>query len=437
MLLAFVDHITPRHQYIFDFMFRDVLGIPVELTENPDHFEAWEGAKLSYCQPLGLSPQPSGSSFRPAGLLSDCSLYTQSVKALDYQGMQLWFPVEDHPGLPFDPFSMAFYILTRMEEYLPFEADEHGRFTEKNSLQEKYGLLQEPVVNRLAFIILEKLQQSYPDLKPDVRYSFLPTVDVDIAFAHLGKDPVRAMGGLTRLALRGDFNALKQRLETVRGKSRDPYDNFDLHLQLAKKFHTGLIYFLLVGDYGRYDKMLSYKNRHFKELIRKLAAEAGIGIHPSYASFDHPELLMKELERLEIAANQEIVKHRAHFLRMRFPGTFRKLMESGITDDYSLGYSGTNGFRAGTATPFCFYDVLKEEKTTLKVHPFIFMDSAMIDHRKLTPDEAFAESAGLVDKVRKWGGEAIGIWHNYSLCEQGQYRGWQQVFKDIMEHASK
>jgi hypothetical protein len=39
--------------------------------------------------------------------------------------------------------------------------------------------------------------------------------------------------------------------------------------------------------------------------------------------------------------------------------------------------------------------------------------------------------------VEKYGGEAIGIWHNYSLSEKGQYKGWEDVLISIFKQYEK
>ena len=443
MILALVDHITPRHRYIFEFMFRDILGLDISLTESREEFAGFDSVKFQY----GVDEQQDGTIFFSSGLLKEKGLHPSLSDNLSGnetpsqpRGLHPFaplFPVENGGSLPFDPFSAAFYVLTRMEEYLPFEPDAHGRFTEKESLQYATGLLQEPVVNQFAFMVLDALRKQYPGLEPTINYNFLPTIDVDIAFAHLGKQPLRALGGYVKLLLKGDLHGLKERWRVVHRQLPDPYDNFDLHLELAKQYGTGLIYFFLLGNYGKYDKMLSHRNRHFRELIKKVSGEAETGIHPSYASFGKREQVKLEMERLEEITGNPVEKHRAHFLRLKFPDTFRDLVALGIKEDHSLGYSTVNGFRAGTANPFYFYDVLKDEKTGLLLRPFIFMDSAMIDHSKMGPDEGWEEVSKLLEKVRRYGGEAAGIWHNYSLSEKGQYRGWQQLFRNVMKTAAE
>ena len=72
---------------------------------------------------------------------------------------------------------------------------------------------------------------------------------------------------------------ISERVRTMTGEIKDPYDNFDLHLELAGRSGTGLIYFILLGDYGKYDKMLSYKNKRFRDLVKKLDEKAGSILH--------------------------------------------------------------------------------------------------------------------------------------------------------------
>jgi len=117
---------------------------------------------------------------------------------------------------------------------------------------------------------------------------------------------------------------------------------------------------------------------------------------------------------------------------LSFPHSYRSLAVLGFTDVHSLGYSTVNGVRAGTATPFLFFDLLREEITDLRLHPFLFMDSAMADHLKYTPEQALEEAMKLTDKVRRYGGEAIGIWHNYALSDQGPYQGWRGLLESIL-----
>ena len=431
MILVYCDHITPRHRFIFRFIFEDVLGLGLHITEDRNEFFSCQEPKINYSH----SEIEGSIQFRPHSILSEPGINPQDellrqLNNLTIEQLNLQ-PIEH---LPFDPFALSFYLVTRYEEYLPFNNDIHGRFPPEQSLAFKKNFLRIPLVDLLADKLKQKLEEHYPGLKiPGQPFRFIPSFDIDIAFAHLGKGWLRASGAWMKILLKGNLKQARERIHTMAGKMNDPYDNFGLHLNLAEKYKLPLLYFVLLGDFSEFDRNVSYKNNRFRNLIKELNINAEMGLHPSYRSHLNPELFEKEKKRLEGIIEVPVSKGRFHFLRLNFPASYRLLLSGNIKDDYSLGYSTMNGFRASTCTPFFFYDLHKEEITGLKIHPFIFMDSAMIDHLKLVPQDAVHEIGELVGQVEKYGGEAIGIWHNYSLCEKDQYKGWQEVLSITFE----
>ena len=431
MILVYCEHITERHRYIFDFVFGDILCMNCRLTQNRQEFESGPGPKINY-SPFEIS---GTLHIKPHPLLGETGIRDQHINISKWNGLPVFFQVEEPSAMPFDPFALSFYLISRYEEYLPFGADEHGRFRPESGLAYREGFLRIPLVDAIMHELKILLKGQFPGISvPGQAFRFIPSIDIDIAFAHLGKGWGRAAAAWLKLLLKTDFSQIRERLLTLNGKTADPYDNFQVHLDLAAKYGHQLMYFVLLGDFGRYDRNTSYKSKRFRKLLKELNEKAVLGIHPSYRSYFGNELFEEETRRLGDIIGKPVTDNRFHFLLLKFPESYRLLISQGITDDYSLGYSSLNGFRASTCTPFCFYDLEKEEKTDLKLHPFIFMDSAMIDHLKLSPSEATAEIIKLVDQVGIYGGEAIGIWHNYSLSEKDQYKGWQKVFISIFRH---
>jgi hypothetical protein len=431
MILVYCDHISPRHRYIFDFIFKDILGSECRLIIDKQEFASFNGPKINYSN----EDFPGVIQVLPHGLLSELG-----VKPQEFLPEQLKHGTWNlEPGTwnlasP-DPFALSFYLITRYEEYLPFVPDQHERFTVEQSLAYRENFLRIPLVNIFAYELKKLIENHYPGLKfPGQPFLFIPSFDIDIAFAHSGKGWPRAAAAWAKLLLKADIKQIKERITTLSGKINDPYDNFGLHKELAEKYGHQLLYFVLNGNFSRNDRNTSYKNKRFRNLIKELSISAEMGLHPSYHAHLRPELFEEEKGRLGDMVNKDITRSRFHFLRLKFPESYQLLISQGITDDYSLGYSTMNGFRASTCTPFNFYDLEKEEITNLKLHPFIFMDSAMIDHLKLNPRDAISEITELVDQVKKYGGEAIGIWHNYSLSEKDQYKGWQEVLTRILAH---
>jgi hypothetical protein len=128
---------------------------------------------------------------------------------------------------------------------------------------------------------------------------------------------------------------------------------------------------------------------------------------------------------------------RQHYLMLSFPHTYQQLQKLGIREDYSMGYAANSGFRAGTFTPFRFYDLTTECETTLVIHPFAVMDVTLRHYLKLTPDDALERIKQLIDKVRKVDGTFTSLWHNESLSEHGVWKGWRGIFEGMVEYAVK
>ena len=67
------------------------------------------------------------------------------------------------------------------------------------------------------------------------------------------------------------------------GIKKDPYDTYAEMRKIAAKTDQFLS-FILLGDWGPYDKNIHWKNLAYGSLIRGLNLEGEVGIHPSYGS---------------------------------------------------------------------------------------------------------------------------------------------------------
>ncbi len=430
VLSVYIEDISPRASWVLRLIFEDLLGLKLSLTDDSTLLSIPGKTVLNY----SVAEAPHLLSITPYGLLSETDLKPQDVRMSQYEGLPVFFPTGDG-DLPFDPFSMIFYLVSRYEEYLPFKADGHGRFPHTESLAYKEGFLKLAIVNRLALKLKGLLLQKFPDLVcncPD--YRFIPTIDVDIAFAHLGKGFVRTYGAMAKLLLKGNIKEIGKRIRTMQGKAEDPYDNFDLLLSLFSKYSLDPVFFILAGNPGPFDRNLSLKNKLFAGLLIKLSESAELGVHPSYgAGHDHGKI-KNEIDRIEAVTGKKVSKSRQHFVRMRFPETYEGLLHNGILEDYSMGYASMSGFRAGIASPFRFYNLRNDEETSLIVHPFIFMDTTLDDYMKLDPKDYPAAVVPLIEEVKAVNGTLIAIWHNYALADDVQKH---KAFKDIMKTASR
>jgi hypothetical protein len=190
-----------------------------------------------------------------------------------------------------------------------------------------------------------------------------------------------------------------------------------------------------MGNYSKYDKNISWRSSSLRQWIKKIADRYFIGLHPSYSSNSKPSKLETEIARLNSITGKQIIRSRQHFLKINFPDTYRTLLALGIQEDWSLGYASILGFRAGIASPFFFYDILKEEQTNLRIFPFAAMDATLHYYLKLSPKSALEELKLLVDEVKKVQGTFIFIAHNDLISEASIWKGWNKYFQEFIAYA--
>lgn len=371
---------------------------------------------------------------KPWGLLEEDTIrQTFDPPVQHWDGELVVFPVEGG-ALPFDVFSMAFYLLSRYEEYFDFPADEHQRYPASASIAMKTGNLQRPWLD----LVLEKLKawllshfESLVFKKHE--FSFLPTIDVDMAYAYRGKPIWRNLLAFSRDVLKGSWKLAGERLLVLSGKKEDPHHTFGLIESLHKR--EKVRYFFLLADYSTYDKNLPWNHPLMKSLVRHLKKAATIGIHPSYHAMENKNLMVKEIKTLKELTGEDVLHSRQHYLRCTFPQTFQNLADVGILHDYTLGYPEAVGFRASTCKSFPFYNLRLNKQTNLILHPFMVMDVTLNYYLKLTPQQAMLQIKSLLTQVKHVGGNAISLWHNESLSETGNWLEWRQVYEFLISEA--
>lgn len=228
---------------------------------------------------------------------------------------------------------------------------------------------------------------------------------------------------------------LKLQVKTWLRIQKDPYDSFDYLQSLDEKYNLRPTYFWLIGNYGTFDKNIHHANKHFQSMIQANAGRFPIGIHPSFGSKEHQDIVDKEIHRLEKITSLRTIRSRQHFLLLNFPETYSRLDNLSIQEDYTMGYARYLGFRASIATPFYWYNLEEEKTTNLQVFPFQMMDVTFNTYQKLQPEEVLEQAIPVIQNTKKVGGHLISIWHNSSLCEAWQWKGWRKVYEEIIEEA--
>jgi hypothetical protein len=146
--------------------------------------------------------------------------------------------------------------------------------------------------------------------------------------------------------------------------------------------------------------------------------------------------MRKEIERLEEITAKKITRNRFHFLRFNIPASYLRLVKLGIEEDYSLGHASRAGFRAGTCSPFYFFNLVKNERTNFRIHPFAFMDATLTHYNRLSSSKALDKILQIMQYVKEVEGPFLGLWHNSSFTEQREWKGWRNIFETVAAEAS-
>jgi hypothetical protein len=428
MILIYVEKITPRLEYTCRLLFGNLLGTKAVFTSDPAEFRRSDHPKINYSSSrlkdeLYLKPHP---------ILFENHVTDPYPEPVEYQGEKYFFKTSADSFLPFDPLAASFFLVTRFEEYLEKERGPNNRYPHEKSILSRYNLLKKPVVHLWANLLAKKIRECYPKFTvPEPQFRFLSTIDVDNAWAFTNKGWTRNAGALVKDLITGNHINNMARIRTWLKKQQDPYDTYHYLNHIFHQNRDRVIFFFLVGDYKKYDKNIRHTNKAFRNLIRETAREYDVGIHPSYFSSEKrgEKNLTIEIERLNEITGKKTVKSRQHYLRLFFPETYCRLISHGITEDYSMGYSASTGFRAGLCNPYPFFDLYKNQETNLVIFPFQVMDVTLRDYLQMDVEEAKKEIDTLMQEVKKAGGTFTGIWHNESLSNHGRWKGYREVFE--------
>ena len=154
----------------------------------------------------------------------------------------------------------------------------------------------------------------------------------------------------------------------------DPMDSFDQiqELEDSHGFRSTFFFMSLRHGLSREGRRYGVKNPRVAEVAEKLL-EGGweIGLHADYHNHLSLSSLKEQKRRLEDVIQKQISGCRHHYLRVRFPDSWKIYAQAGFNYSSNMGWgSGFQGFRAGTCLP---YQPVREH--SLLEIPFQLMDT--------------------------------------------------------------
>ena len=298
----------------------------------------------------------------------------------------------------------TFFFISRAEELINTQRDEHGRFLAKYSILGKNNRLMIPTVDEYARMLMKLLDLPLPT--PSFSQIYL-THDIDTV-AHY-RHWRGAIGGI----LRGQWRKV---IASLKNLHNDPAFTFSWLIAQDKKVEGAeCIYFVkdTMGkgyDYPQYK--LDGKDFETAEMLIENSG-AKIGWHGSYYGGDKANRLLGDKAGL----------HRSHYLRCSID-QMQRLAEVGVTDDFTMMFPDQVGFRLQTTRAVRWINPKTMTLTDLVLHPLTVMDCTLSNsnYMNLSEDEAYFECQRLFDKVHQNAGEVVILWHNTIVTNDGYHR---------------
>lgn len=454
-----------ERSYVFNVIFTEFLGIPYEcrqmngsetkirlLGSLEEEVIRWSDvffhtSKEKWCTVSSLPHTPLPT-WNVAQDLPEAKVVKSVLPVIYGEPLddQRWF---EHSGqeirLGLDIAGSIFFMLTRYEELVLSDRDEHGRFPAKASLAYRENFLDRPIVDEYVEILWACIKRLWPNLERKKQmYRVWLSHDVDEPLAIVGRPWHKVfrsvMGDLIK---RQSIDLAVQRLvaRATGNYERDPYNTFAFIMDLSERYGLKSTFFFKVGCTNpRFDANYSMDNPWVQKLMRTIHERGHeIGLHPSYESYNRCEVMRAEYEKLVHSAEQlgifqEQWGSRQHFLRWENPITWQILDEVGLDYDATLGFADRVGFRCGTCREFPVFNLRTRQTLRLREQPLIAMDTTMLStvYMALQPEYVIEEIRKLSTLCRRFGSAFTLLWHNTSLTQAWQKKLYLEILAAIL-----
>jgi Family of unknown function (DUF7033) len=347
----------------------------------------------------------------------------------------------------FDIISFTFWMLSRYEETLYSVLDEHERFPATSSHAFKHGYLERPIVDEWLDILRQVLSLTFPDLELK-KHAFKMYVSHDVdspsryRFRNF-KSLIRGVGGdlIKRQDIKSAFSALSIRMSPKNKlHNQDSFNTFNWIMDTSEKNQiVSAFYFICGRTHPKLDADYDIDHPVIRNLLRAVHKRGHeIGLHPSYNTFNNPEAIINEANRLkqickEEGINQDSWGGRMHYLRWKTPITMHGWEGANMNYDSSLGYADSPGFRCGTCFEYTAFDAINSKKLNLRIRPLIAMESTIIAKKYLglgLTSDATDKFIQLKKNCQQVAGNFSLLWHNSELYSEEQKYIYENILKN-------
>ena len=353
--------------------------------------------------------------------------------------------------LNYDIPGITYWMLARCEEVDPpgVFLDNHERFSAMASHAFHHSYLERPLVDEWIGILRQVIERLWPRL-PLVQHQFQVVVSHDVdqpseyAFGSRNLFCKNLAGDILKrrspnLALNRIFIRLNSRCFLQPG---DPFNTFEWLMDISEEAGIRSAFYFICGRTNPfYDALYEPEHPAIRHLMRRIHQRGHeIGLHPSYDTCEHSELIVREGHRLKRICHEEGITQsrwggRMHYLRWKWPITAYGLEDAGLQYDSSLSFADRPGFRCGTCHPYPMFDPVSQRPMRLIQRPLIAMECSVIAERYLGlgyGPSSLALFQRLKQHCQAVDGQFTLLWHNSNFTTAMD----RELYRQVIDGAS-
>jgi hypothetical protein len=319
--------------------------------------------------------------------------------------------------------------LSRVEESLCAESDEHGRFPASCSVAFRENFLERPILDEHGLAFRQALTSFLPGWAPEpssLRLKLTHDIDdVGIPFSFRTALSHTLKRHSPSASLRDIFAAGSPALPTELGLVCKLAE-----ISRSRGLHSA--FFWKASELTRYDSGYRLDHPKIRRVIESLRSnDFELGVHPGYETFLNSQNLAREVEALKASLGVTFPGGRQHYLRWK-PQTWLDWETCGLRYDSSVGFAEQFGFRAGTAFPFRPWCWTEDRELNLVELPLVLMDCTPVKYMRIGLRPGLERIRALVRRLQKTGGVFTLLWHNAPLMDP-DYESWYEEVLNLLD----
>ncbi|MFZ1080873.1 MAG: polysaccharide deacetylase family protein [Candidatus Kryptoniota bacterium] len=438
------ERLRQKIKYGFNLLFQPLRAEIIfsdEFLENAINIAYGDGPLFGKGKALCLNPSSEFEDCITDSRLPDIS----HLSWFDFAGKKLpkLFPISG-AVFDFDIAAATFMLASEFQDLVSLERDEFDRLRAMDSLQDKLGVLDFPVVNYYSMLLKKKLEDFF-NVKIGLKqydgadHGLALTHDVDYT-SSLNLKMIRRNVFGHAILNNGDLTPNERAMKllypflAIAGYNPPKYGlKFLRSIETQSELKS--TFFIKTGSTAKQDMNYNYRSRSMKNFVDSLIGLGfEIGIHPSMNTYLDDKQFITEKTRLEKVIGREINSVRQHYLKFTAGKTVGVWENAAMKYDSTLGFSRKAGFRNSVAFPFPLYNFKQDRISTVTELPLLIMDDTFANNRNLTTDQTIDKMKTLIDETKPAHGAASVLFHN-SLADPIDFPGYKKIYERLLTDA--